>query len=85
MDAAGEITPTLHTSMAEIAPGDAIGALPPESIVTAITVEEPLPWLMAGMSIWGFAVTAAVMFPVGLLAVAASPMIIARNFLIPAR
>jgi hypothetical protein len=53
--------------------------LPPESIVTAATVEEPLPFLMAGMALWGVAVTAVVIAPLGLIALMASPLIVAGN------
>jgi hypothetical protein len=81
LDAAGETTPTLHTSIAPLEPST---ELPPESIMTAVTVEEPAPLLMVGMSIWGLGITAA-MLPLGFLALAASPVIVAANLLMPAR
>lgn len=52
--------------------------------MTAVTVEEPAPLLMVGMSIWGLGITAA-MLPLGFLALAASPVIVAANLLMPAR
>lgn len=56
-------------------------ALPPDSIVTAVTVEQPLPLLVAGLSAWEIGITAAVMIPLGLVAMVASPAIIAYNAL----
>ena len=56
---------------------DRIGALPPESTVTAVTVEEPLPFLMAAMVLWGFGCTAIVLIPMAVTAMFTSPLVMA--------
>jgi hypothetical protein len=57
-------------------PRDGVSALPPESLVTATTVEEPLPILMAGMAVWGFGVTVAALIPIGMAAFLATPFLL---------
>jgi hypothetical protein len=52
----------------------------PDSIVTAVTAEEPLPFLEAEMVLWGVGITA-LMIPLGFIALLASPLIVARNIL----
>ncbi len=58
---------------------EGVVVLPPESIVTAVTVEEPLPLLMGAMALWGLGFTAVIMIPLGLVALAASPLICRRQ------
>ncbi|HWF07999.1 MAG TPA: hypothetical protein VG297_06020 [Bryobacteraceae bacterium] len=58
---------------------DPVSHLPAESLVTAATVEEPLPLLMSGLVLWGFGMTMAAMIPLSLTAFVASPLLIARD------
>ena len=66
--------------MNPVVPRDEVVALPPDAVVTAVTAEEPLPFLMAGMSIWSVGVSVLVIVPLGILTLAASPLLLARDF-----
>jgi hypothetical protein len=71
------VGPDVHVS--PIIRTDPLSDLAPESLITAAVVEEPLPLLMAGMVLWGFGITAAAIVPMGVVAVLASPLLLARN------
>jgi hypothetical protein len=67
----------LEPIAASALPGERV--LPPESIVTAATVEEPLPLLMGAMALWGVGLTVTAILPLGMLALAASPLMLAGS------
>jgi hypothetical protein len=53
---------------------------PPDSPVTAVTEEQPLPVMMAAMALWGVGFTAFMLIPMAVAAVAASPLIVAADW-----
>lgn len=71
------VGPDIHVR--PIVHGDRASHLPPESLITAATVEEPLPLLMSGLVLWGFGMTMAAMIPMSVAALLASPLLIARD------
>jgi hypothetical protein len=64
--------------MAASRPAEGAVEFSPESVLTAVTVEEPLPLLVAEMSLWSIGASA-VMVSLGFLAVVASPIIVAER------
>jgi hypothetical protein len=64
-------------------PVDELGALSPDSIVTAITEEEPLPMVMAEMALWGMGMSA-LMIPIGIMGLLAAPFAAVGNIFHPA-
>ena len=82
LDSAGEVRPILHTLVSAPGPADGANELSPTTVLTALTVEEPLPLLVVEMSIWSLGVSAG-MISWSVFSVIASPMIMAYNALIP--
>jgi hypothetical protein len=70
-----------HSLPGQITPINGVAAPSPQSIVTAVTLEEPfpLPLLIVGMALWGLGITAAVMVPLGCIALLGSPLIVASG------
>jgi hypothetical protein len=56
-----------------------VESAPPESPLVAATAEQPLPFMMAGMTLWGMGVTALVLTPMAIAALAATPLIFLSN------
>jgi len=64
---------------------DAVADPKPDSVEAAVKEEEPLPFLEAGMVIWRLGMAAVMVVPISMLALAASPVIIARRLFSPIR
>jgi len=64
---------------------DSVAEPKPDSLKAAVKEEQPLPFLEAGMAIWRLGVAAVVVVPLSMLALAASPVILARRLISPIR
>jgi len=82
LNSAGEVTPILPTLVSAPGPADGTNEVSPKTVITGLTLEEPLPLLMAEMSIWSLGVSAG-MVSWSVLSLIAFPMIMAYNALIP--